>query len=206
MLQCPFSIRFFATPASFISYSIFWETLAFLNVSDYCLLYSDYRILTPMFSNPLVNKLVDFVRSVGIEVEPCIIDWKSQFPGLDVRTGKVLVDESRLIHPGNILHEAGHIAVHDPERRSHTEFSPSRGEELSALAWSYAATVHLGLEAELVFYPGSYYGWDKALIENFSEGRYVGIPLLQRYGMSLEPRAAAQKNVAPYPHMLKWIR
>ena len=159
-----------------------------------------------MFSDSLVIKLADFVRSIGIDVKACVIDRKTQFPGLDIRAGKVLVDESRLIHPGNILHEAGHIAVHDPERRSQPKFSPTRGEELGALAWSYAATVHLGLEAELVFYPGSYHGWDQALLENFSEGRYIGIPLLQRYRMSVEPRFALQTGVAPYPHMVKWLR
>jgi hypothetical protein len=34
-----------------------------------------------MFSDPLVNKLADFVRSVGLDVRPCVIDWKTQFPG-----------------------------------------------------------------------------------------------------------------------------
>lgn len=159
-----------------------------------------------MFSDPLVIELVTFVRSIGIEVHACAIDWASRFPGLDIREGAVLVDESQLIHPGNILHEAGHIAVHDPARRSHPKFSPSKGEELSALAWSYAAAVHLGLSAEVVFYPGSYAGWAPALIENFSEGRYIGVPLLQRYGMAVEPRLATERGVEPYPHMLRWLR
>ena len=159
-----------------------------------------------MFSDPLVVKLVSFVRSIGIEVQACPIDWKSRFPGLDIREGAVLLDESRLIHPGNILHEAGHIAVHDPARRSHPKFSPTKGEEMGALAWSYAAAVHLGLSAEVVFYPGSYAGWSTALIENFSEGRYIGIPLLQRYGMAVEPRSAPERGVEPYPHMLRWLR
>ena len=159
-----------------------------------------------MFSDPLVIKLVEFVRSIGIEVESCPIDWKSRFPGLDIRCGCVLVDESRLIHPGNILHEAGHIAVHDPTRRSQSKFLPTKGEELGALAWSYAAALHLGLDAEVVFYPGSYIGWDKALVENFSEGRYIGTPLLQLHGMAVESRLASQAGVEPYPHMLKWLR
>jgi len=159
-----------------------------------------------MFSDPLVIKLADFVRSIGIEVHACTIDWKSRFPGLDIREGAVLVDESRLIHQGNILHEAGHIAVHDPARRSHPKFSPTKGEEMGALAWSYAAALHLGLGAELVFYPGSYTGWATALIENFSEGRYIGVPLLQRYGMAVEPRVAKERGVEPYPHMLRWLR
>lgn len=159
-----------------------------------------------MFSDPLVIKLVTFVRSIGIETHACAIDWKSRFPGLDIREGAVLVDESRLIHPGNILHEAGHIAVHDPARRSHPKFSPTKGEELGALAWSYAAVVHLGLSAEVVFYPGSYQGWATSLIENFAEGYYLGVPWLQRYGMAVEPRLALERGVEPYPHMLRWLR
>lgn len=159
-----------------------------------------------MFSDSLVIKLAAFVQSLGIEVQACAINWKTRFPGLDIRAGGVLVDESQLLHPGNILHEAGHLAVHDPLKRSHPKFSPTRGEELGALAWSYAAAMHLGLGAEVVFYPGSYQGWDTSLIENFAEGRYLGVPMLQRYGMAVEPRLAPERGVEPYPHMLKWIR
>jgi hypothetical protein len=159
-----------------------------------------------MFQTPLVMELVNFVRSIGIEVQACLINWKTQFPGLDIRAGVILVDENQLIHPGNILHEAGHIAIHDPARRAQLKFSPLRGEELSALAWSYAATVHLGLSSELVFYPGSYHGWDTSLVENFAAGRYLGVPLLQRYGMTLEARLASQRGLKPYPHMLRWVR
>lgn len=159
-----------------------------------------------MFSDSLVIKIITFVRSVGIEVRSCSIDWKTLFPGLDIRGGAVLVDESQLIHPGNILHEAGHLAVHEPARRKDFKFSPAKGEELSALAWSYAAVVHLRLSAELVFYPGSYQGWDTVLLESFAEGRFIGVPLLQRYGMAIEPRQAAESGVEPYPHILRWLR
>jgi hypothetical protein len=158
------------------------------------------------FSDPLVNQLANFVRSIGICVEPARIDWKTQFPGLEVRSGIVLVDEKKLIHPGNILHEAGHIAVHDPELRKNENFRPTRGEELGALAWSYAAAVHLQFDSELVFYPGSFHGWATALVENFSEGRYLGVPMLQRYGMSYEPKQAIARSVNPYPHMIRWLR
>lgn len=159
-----------------------------------------------MFSDPQVTKLVTFVSSLGIEVRACRIDWKTQFPGLDIQAGAVLVDERKLIHPGNILHEAGHLAVHDPATRSQLKFSPRRGEELGALAWSYAAVVHLGLDPELIFYPGSYHGWDRSLIENFSEERYLGVPWLARFAMAVEPRVAAELGAEPYPHMLRWVR
>ena len=158
------------------------------------------------FADPLVAKLATFVESIGIQTQACPITCKTLFPGLDVYRGAVLIDEDQLIRPGNILHEAGHIAVHDPARRFNEKFSPSRGEELSALAWSYAAVVYLGLESELVFYPGSFKGWDTVLIENFARGTYVGVPLLQRYGMSYEPRMAQERGVAPFPHMVRWVR
>lgn len=159
-----------------------------------------------MFSESLVTKLAAFVRSVGIPVEPSVLDRKTRFPGLDVCCGVVLVDESRLIHPGNILHEAGHIAVHDPARRPDARFTPTKGEEIGTIAWSYAATVHLGLPAELIFYPGSFTGWADSLIENFAEGRYLGVPLLQLHGMAVEPRLAVEGGPEPYPHMIRWVR
>jgi len=158
------------------------------------------------FSDPLVQTLADFVRSIGIQVYAADLPVLASFPGLDIEYGAVLIDESRLIHPGNILHEAGHIAVTDPRVRNERKLSPTGGEELSALAWSYAATVYLGFEPELVFYPGSYQGWDVPLLEGFAEGRYVGIPLLQRHGMSYDANRAPAMGLQPFPHMVKWLR
>ena len=45
-----------------------------------------------------------------------------------------------------------------------------------------------------------------SLIENFTAGRYFGVPLLQLYGMAVEPRRAAETGAEPYPHMLRWLR
>jgi hypothetical protein len=159
-----------------------------------------------MFADPVVEKLAAFVRSVGIGVERATLDRPTRFPGLDIANGAVLIDEERLIHPGNILHEAGHLAVHDPAKRKDPQIDPSGGEELSTLAWSYAAALYLGFDPALVFYPGSFQGEDRALIENFAEGRFMGVPLLQRFGMSVEPTNAAARGVEPFPHMLRWVR
>ena len=96
--------------------------------------------------------------------------------------------------------------MHDPAKRNDPQIDPSGGEELSTLAWSYAAALYLGFDPVLVFYPGSFQGEDRALIENFAEGRFMGVPLLQRFGMSVEPRNAAARGVEPFPHMLRWVR
>src|SRR5262245_13667049 len=109
-----------------------------------------------MFSDPLVRTMADFVRGVGIDVIAASSVGPTQFPGLDIQCGAVLVDETRLIHPGDLLHEAGHIAVTDPARRKAPRLDPSGGEELSTLAWAYAAAMQLGIDPTVVFYPGSY--------------------------------------------------
>ncbi len=51
-----------------------------------------------------------------------------------------------------------------------------------------------------------YKGGAASLIENFTAGHYFGVPLLQLYGMALDPKRAAATGVEPYPHMLRWLR
>jgi hypothetical protein len=57
-----------------------------------------------------------------------------------------------------------------------------------------------------VFHDQGYRGGSKALIENFTQGRYIAVPTLQWIGLTAEPRRAAELGVAPYPYMLKWLR
>ena len=150
-----------------------------------------------MFRDPLVAKLASFVRDVGIDVIPASSLLPANFPGLDIQHGAVLVDETRVVYPGDILHEAGHIATTHPERRNALRLSPSGGEEMSTLAWSYAAALHLGLDPSLVFYPASYDGLGTTFVEKFAERKYIGVPLLQRWGMTA---------TAEYPGMRRWMR
>ena len=159
-----------------------------------------------MFQNPLTDTLAAFVRGVGIEAVPASLPDPTFLPGLDVRYGVVLVDEARLTFPGDILHEAGHVAVSDPAERKQEKLTPNLGDEIAAIAWSYAALRFLDIDPAIVFHEGGYRGGGRAFIENFSAGRYVGVPLLQLYGLTVEPRLAAAHGVQPYPHMLGWIR
>ena len=159
-----------------------------------------------MFSDPLIARLADFVRGIGIDVRAAALPEPTFLPGLAIRGGALLIDEERLSYPGDILHEAGHIAVSDSAVRSQPDLKPSDGEEIATLAWSYAAALHLGIAPEIVFHPDGYKGGASALLENFAAGRYLGVPLLQYFGMSVEPRHAAARGVEPYPHMLRWLR
>ena len=84
-----------------------------------------------MFSDPLTAKLAAFVRGVGIEVHAVALPDSTFLAGLDIRCGAVLIDESRLQYPGDVLHEAGHIAVTDPQLRNQPKLSPDGGDELA---------------------------------------------------------------------------
>ena len=159
------------------------------------------------FSNPLTNLLATFVRDIGIAIEAATLPDPTFLPGLDIRGGVVRIDESRLLYPGDILHEAGHVPVSDPATRHQPEFSSTDGgEKMAAIAWSYAAACRLGVAPDMVFHPQGYKGGAAALVENFTSGRYIGVPLLQWWGMAVEPRMAEAQGVAPYPHMLRWLR
>jgi hypothetical protein len=159
-----------------------------------------------VFENPLIGQMATFLESIGIRVIAASSLLPANFPGLDIQNGSVLIDESRAVHLGDILHEAGHIAMTEPGARNALRLNPTGGEELSTLAWSYAAATRLGLGAETVFYPESYQGFGDGLVANFVRGNYIGLPLMQKFGMTVEPRHAAGRGVQPYPHMLRWLR
>jgi hypothetical protein len=159
----------------------------------------------PTFADPLTARLMAFVQSIGIPVRTAILPAATFLPGLDIRYGALVADESRLTYPGDILHEAGHIAVADPAERSAPTLSPDGGDELTTIAWSYAALRYLDIDPAVVFH-AAFKGGGEAMITNFTAGRYLGVPLLQLYGMSCEPHRAAAMGVPPYPHMMRWMR
>jgi hypothetical protein len=159
-----------------------------------------------MFADPLTERLAAFVRSVCIEVRATALPEETFLPGLDIREGAILVDKVRLAFQGDILHEAGYVAVARPATCSAATLSPDGGDELSSVAWSYATLHHLGLDSAIVFHPAGCKGSSASIIENFAAGRYFGVPLLQLYCMSCQPPLAAIKVVPPHPHMLRWMR
>jgi len=159
-----------------------------------------------MFTNSLTEKLADFVRGIGIDVREAELPEPTFLPGLDIRHGAILVDEARLSYPGDLLHEAGHIAVAEPAERAQVALAPTPGDEMATLAWSYAALRHLDLTPEVVFHADGYKGGAQALIDAFAGGGNPGVPLLAYYGMTVEPKFAAARGVEPFPHMLRWLR
>jgi hypothetical protein len=163
--------------------------------------------LTALTRQEVIARIVDFVRSIGLEVSVEDIPHETFMPGLTVHHGTLVVDLLRLRAPGDLLHEAGHLAVMEPgrRRRCHVDVGKRAAEEMMAIAWSYAAVVHLHLDPAIVFHDEGYRGGSQALIDNFTHGRFIAVPTLQWIGMTADAVRAQDLGVPPYPHMLKWL-
>lgn len=111
-----------------------------------------------MFDNPINSKIAEFLTGIGIGVVPGEIAEQTVLPGILVDHGTLRIDEAKLVSPGDILHEAGHLAVAPAEKRGrlYNDVSKNAGDELAAIAWSWAATLHLGLDPALLFHPHGY--------------------------------------------------
>jgi hypothetical protein len=158
----------------------------------------------------IINKIIGFIKSIGIGVFFETIEGETFVPGITIRDGAVIVDREKLSYPGDLLHEAGHIAVMSSEKRKYLNDNidaelADAGNEMAAIAWSYAVCRHLQIDPAVVFHEHGYKGGSDAILENFNTGHYIGVPLLQWYGMTYEPRQAKELQTEPYPNMVNWM-
>jgi len=155
----------------------------------------------------IFQQAVSFLEAIGIPVHFAKIDGKTFLPGISILNGEIVVNRETLKYPGDILHEAGHIAVVPASDRSSlgensiAKREMREAEEMMAIAWSYAACVHLGIDAKFVFHDNGYKGGGGSIADNFNEGRYFGVPVLKWVGMCNNPE---EEN--GYPEMIKWLR
>lgn len=160
------------------------------------------------FKNPAAALIGRFLQSIGLTIYAGEVPQGSILPGIRIENGELVVDEERLLYPGDLLHEAGHLAVLTSEQRAGQ--GPNAGEdlgnEIGAMCWSYAAARHLQLDPAVVFHAHGYRGASESYLENFREGRYPGVPLLQWMGLTADEKRAPGLGVKPYPHMIRWLR
>ena len=152
--------------------------------------------------------IVGFLRDIGLDVEPGVVADPTFLPGIAVRRGVIVFDPERLAHPGDLLHEAGHLAVKLPADRAEAseDMGSDPAEEMMAIAWSYAAVREPGMPPQIVFHADGYRGGSQSLIENFGEGRFLAVPMLAWAGMTYDVERARELGVSPYPHMRRWLR
>lgn len=129
-----------------------------------------------------LEPIVGFLRGIGLAVEYGEGAQGGFLPGINIHGGVIHVDPDTLVGSGDVLHEAGHIAIvprawwsklgrdlqgdaaalADEADRTGDPAAPAlrraaRTGEMLAQAWSYAALLHLGMPPGCMFFPGSYH-------------------------------------------------
>lgn len=150
--------------------------------------------------------LLAFMDRIGLSWEPAVLDETTFLPGLRVHQGRLQVDAARLRYPGDILHEAGHLAVTPALERPRvgSDNMQDPGLEIATLAWSYAACLHLGIAPEVVFHPDGYKGEAVGLVAAFRAGGTLGQPLLAWFGLT--SWGTQGDGVVRFPAMVRWLR
>ena len=159
--------------------------------------------------NDVITKILTFLEEIGLEYQLGNIEGNTFLPGLKLRNGSLVIDREKLRYPGDILHEAGHLATMPPEIRKTMDDNLEgndlhQGGELMAIAWSYAACVFLKIDPHVVFHEDGYKGGGSHIVENFSKGNYFGVPLLQWCGMTYDQKTGAENGQKSFPSMIRW--
>lgn len=152
-------------------------------------------------------RIAIFLERIGVSLAVGLAETRAFVPGIVIRNGALLIDPAVAAWPGDLLHEAGHIVVTDPAQRATLCDVPADpGEEMAAIAWSWAAAQACGVAADHLFHDDGYRGGGGYLAENFTAGRFVGVPMLAWWGMTAEPGQTISSGLPAYPAMTRWLR
>ncbi|MCF6402933.1 hypothetical protein L3C95_08620 [Chitinophaga filiformis] len=157
------------------------------------------------------ERCITFLNDIGIQTFYRSVGQDSFLPGFLIENGTIFIDKNMLQYPGDLLHEAGHIAVVPSADRLHlTEKAiikrkDREAEEVMAIAWSYAACMHLMIDPVFVFHEDGYRGGSNAIMNSCSKNEYIGMFMLQSIGMSTAEKQIKSDETA-YPRMIKWLR
>lgn len=157
-----------------------------------------------------VEMIRQFLHGIGIETEPATLGDDTFLPGIAIDEGRIKYEPDKILSPGDLLHEAGHIAVSQrPETLTGKagDGDPNAlGDEIAAILWSYAAAKAIGLDPASVFHDQGYKGKSDWHLSNFNNGNYIGLPLLEWMGLAASPGKAQVMGTLPFPHMIRWTR
>ena len=149
----------------------------------------------------IIDQIVAFLSHIGLNLKEGDVPDDTFLPGICYLDQTLVYDREKLLFPGDLLHEAGHLALLSPQQRAtaNGDFAGDGGSEMAAIAWSYAACVYLSLPANIVFHADGYKGDAAWLVDTFSEGGYIGLPILEWKGL------AHADGERAYPEMQHWL-
>lgn len=158
------------------------------------------------------EKILSFLNAIGIATFEKVLPDDTFLPGLSLTSKGIDIDFDKLLYPGDILHEAGHLAVtttHDRKKIGTPEMPsdwPTQGDEIGAMLWSFAAAHYLKIPIEVVFHSNGYKGSANWIIDSYKQGNFIGLPFLEWCGLTLSNEKALNANEKAFPHMIKWLR
>ena len=129
--------------------------------------------------------IVSFLGRIGLSVRIGADLGETFLPGLAIKGGEIVVDPAVRVWPGDLLHEAGHVAVTETAVRAKLDQPPvDGGTEMAAIAWSVAAAHACAIPLEVLFHSDAYKGGAANLVADWEAGQPFGVPLLAWYGMT----------------------
>lgn len=158
-----------------------------------------------MDDDQILHSITGFINDIGISCEEGIVDQHTFLPGVDIVDGDIIFDRVMMDSYGDLLHEAGHIAVLKEEARDVVTSSDVWGDlgeekaEVAAIAWSWAAADFLNIPPQVIFHDEGYRGGADSIIDRFSRKDYVGVDLLEDMGMT-----GCDEQI--FPQMANWLR
>lgn len=161
-----------------------------------------------MLNKEYYETIIAFLQTVGIPVHEQPLTETCFLPGIFLNRGTLLVDPNQLAYAGDLLHEAGHIAVMAPSARRERvgDAGADQGEEIAAHAWSYAAAVHCDIPPEIVFHEHGYQGSGSTMAGWYADGHWPGVPILAWVGLTGMPEHAGEMGKPKFPLMKAWVR
>ncbi|MEA5461199.1 hypothetical protein VB796_19200 [Arcicella sp. LKC2W] len=160
-----------------------------------------------------VSPILSFLERIGIPVQITTLTSEMSLPGILINNGSLQIDLAQLKFPGDLLHEAGRIALAPSAVRSSLSH-PIESQldfdvptnSMMTIGWSYAAAIEANIPLEVLFHPEGYKGQNDSILFGFQSGQYIGLPMLQWLGMAFDAQNAAQHGVQPFPSIQKWFR
>lgn len=160
-----------------------------------------------------VQPIIRFLEKINIPYQFVSIDIETYVPGINIHNGTLQIDLEKLSFPGDLLYEAGRIALAPSAVRTslthpidnQLDFDIATNSMMT-IAWSYAAAIDSGTPLEVLFHPEGYKGQNESLQYGFQSGQYVGLPMLQFLGMAFDANNATQKGLQAFPVMQVWLR
>lgn len=164
------------------------------------------------FEKEKLDLTIQFLEQIGINVIEKELPETTFLPGLSIASDGIHLDYEKLKYPGDLLHEAGHLAVTTAAERKLIGTDnmapdwPTQGEEIAAMLWSFAAVKYLELPIDFVFHPDGYKNNSEWLISNFNSENYIGLPFLEWAGLTFGKESALREGKEAFPVMIKWLR